>query len=93
MLRVLVLKVQRVLTAGEIALARAAFGVSIDYARVKLSEGPGNTPLAHIGIHEAYTIRFLPVFLRQRAPRVIDHDHLESILVKFLIQNTLNSLA
>jgi hypothetical protein len=39
---------QRPLTAGEIALARAAFGGRIDYGRVKLSDGPGNNPLAHM---------------------------------------------
>lgn len=39
---------QRPLTAGEIALTRAAFGGKIDYARVKLSDGPGNNPLAHM---------------------------------------------
>jgi len=38
---------QRTLTAGEIALAREAFGDKIDYGRVKLSDGPGNQPLAH----------------------------------------------
>jgi hypothetical protein len=39
---------QRTLTAGEIALARKAFGDKIDYARVKLSDGPGNHPFAHM---------------------------------------------
>jgi hypothetical protein len=39
---------QRALTAGEIALARAAFGDGIDYGRVRLSDGPGNQPLAHL---------------------------------------------
>jgi hypothetical protein len=39
---------QRPLTAGEIALAQAAFGAKIDYARVKLSDGPGSNPLAHM---------------------------------------------
>jgi hypothetical protein len=38
---------QRKLTAGEIALARAAFGERIDYDRVRLCDGPGNQPLAH----------------------------------------------
>jgi len=38
---------QRQLTAGEMALARAAFGKKIDYRRVKLSDGPGLQPLAH----------------------------------------------
>jgi uncharacterized protein DUF4157 len=38
---------QRKLTAGEVALARAAFGDKIDYGRVKLSDGPGNQPIAH----------------------------------------------
>lgn len=39
---------QRTLTAGEIALSRAAFGERIDYGRVRLSDGPGNQPLAHL---------------------------------------------
>ena len=39
---------QRSLTAGEIALARAAFGNRIAYAKVRLSDGPGNQPLAHL---------------------------------------------
>lgn len=39
---------QRPLTPGEIALARAAFGGGIDYGRVKLSDGPGYNPFAHI---------------------------------------------
>jgi len=38
---------QRKLTAGEIALAKAAFGDKIDYKKVKLSDGPGLQPLAH----------------------------------------------
>ena len=40
--------VQRPLTSGEIALTRAAFGDRIDYSRVKLSDGPGNNPFAHM---------------------------------------------
>ncbi|HYI64047.1 MAG TPA: DUF4157 domain-containing protein [Allosphingosinicella sp.] len=39
---------QRRLTAGEIALAKAAFGARIDYDRVKLSDGPGKRFAAHI---------------------------------------------
>jgi hypothetical protein len=39
---------QRPLTSGEIALARAAFGNRIAYGRVKLGDGPGNQPLAHL---------------------------------------------
>ena len=39
---------QRPLTAGEIALAQAAYGGKIDYGRVKLSDGPGSNPLAHM---------------------------------------------
>jgi uncharacterized protein DUF4157 len=39
---------QRKLTAGETALARAAFGDKIDYGKVKLTEGPGNRFAAHI---------------------------------------------
>jgi Domain of unknown function (DUF4157) len=39
---------QRPLTAGEIALARAAFADGVDYSRVRLSDGPGLQPLAHI---------------------------------------------
>jgi hypothetical protein len=39
---------QRTLTAGEIALARAAFGDKIEYDGVTLSDGPGSQPLAHL---------------------------------------------
>jgi hypothetical protein len=39
---------QRKLTAGEIALARTAFGDRIDYGKVKLSDGPGSNAAAHI---------------------------------------------
>ena len=39
---------QRRLTAGEITLARTAFGDRIDYGKVKLSDGPGNNIAAHI---------------------------------------------
>ena len=39
---------QRPLTASEIALTQAGFGNKIDYARVKLSDGPGNHPFAHM---------------------------------------------
>jgi hypothetical protein len=39
---------QRSLTAGETALARAAFDGKIDYTRVKLSDGAGNNPFAHM---------------------------------------------
>lgn len=39
---------QRKLTAGEIALARAAFGDKVDYSKVKLTEGPGNRFAARI---------------------------------------------
>ena len=39
---------QRKLTSGEIALARTAFGDKIDYAGVRLSDGPGNSPFAHM---------------------------------------------
>jgi hypothetical protein len=39
---------QRALTAGETALARAAFGDRIDYRPVKLTDGPGTEPLALI---------------------------------------------
>lgn len=39
---------QRTLTAGEIALARAAFGDRIEYDGVTLSDGPGSQPLAHL---------------------------------------------
>jgi hypothetical protein len=39
---------KRKLTAGEIALASAAFGNKIDYKDVKLCDGPGLEPLAHI---------------------------------------------
>jgi hypothetical protein len=40
--------VQRPLTGGEIALARAAFDSKIDYTRVRVSGGPGNNPFAHM---------------------------------------------
>ena len=39
---------QRGLVSGEIALAQAAFATRIDYSRVKLSDGPGNNPFAHM---------------------------------------------
>jgi hypothetical protein len=39
---------QRKLTAGEIKLAREAFGDKIAYDKVRLSDGPGNNPAAHI---------------------------------------------
>lgn len=39
---------QRKLTAGEIKLAREAFGDRIDYGRVRLSDGPGSNAAAHI---------------------------------------------
>lgn len=39
---------QRKLTAGEIKLARTAFGDKIDYDKVRLSEGPGTNPMAHM---------------------------------------------
>lgn len=39
---------QRKLTAGEIALAREAFGDKIDYDKVRLSDGPGTNPMAHM---------------------------------------------
>jgi hypothetical protein len=39
---------QRTLTAGEIELAKAAFGGMIEYGGVTLSDGPGNEPLAHL---------------------------------------------
>jgi hypothetical protein len=39
---------QRKLTAGEIALGRAAFGDKIDYKKVKLTDGPGMDAFAHI---------------------------------------------
>lgn len=39
---------QRTLTAGEIALARAAFGGRIEYDGVTMSDGPGSQPLAHL---------------------------------------------
>jgi Domain of unknown function (DUF4157) len=39
---------QRKLTAGEIKLAREAFGDRIDYNKVRLSDGPGTNAAAHI---------------------------------------------
>jgi hypothetical protein len=39
---------QRKMTAGEIALAKTAFGSKIDYGAVRLSDGPGSNAAAHI---------------------------------------------
>ena len=39
---------QRKLTAGEIALARAAFGDKINYTPVRVNDGPGMDVFAHI---------------------------------------------
>lgn len=39
---------QRKLAPGEIRLARTVFADKIDYSSVKLSDGPGNQPLAYI---------------------------------------------
>ena len=39
---------QRKLTAGEIALAKAAFGAKVDYTKVELNDGPGTRFAAHI---------------------------------------------
>jgi len=62
---------RRKLTAGEIALARAAFGNKIDYRRVKLSEGPGLQPLAHAAFakgNPAITIGSTVYFKRDYCP-------------------------
>ncbi|HEX8571609.1 MAG TPA: DUF4157 domain-containing protein [Allosphingosinicella sp.] len=39
---------QRKLTAGEIELARTAFDDKIEYDKVRLSDGPGTNPMAHM---------------------------------------------
>lgn len=41
---------RRPLTGGEIALARAAFGDGLDYGRVRLCQGPGGNPGAHLAL-------------------------------------------
>ena len=64
---------QRKLTAGEIALARAAFGRKVEYGRVRLSDGPGLQPLAHaafakgnpaitVGSTVYFKVRYCPDF-------------------------------
>lgn len=62
---------QRKLTAGEIALARTAFGDKIDYSRVRLSDGPGNSIFAHIAFakgNPAITIGSTVYFKRDYCP-------------------------
>ena len=39
---------RRPLTGGEVALARAAFGDGLDYSRVRLCQGAGGNPGAHM---------------------------------------------
>jgi hypothetical protein len=46
---------QRKLTAGEIRLAREAFGDRIDYDRVRLRDGPGTNAAAHIAFMKGNT--------------------------------------
>ena len=61
----------RKLTAGEIALARAAFGAKIDYGKVKLSDGPGSNAAAHIAFmrgNPAITIGSTIYFKQDFAP-------------------------
>ena len=62
---------QRKLTAGEIALARAAFGDKIDYSKVRLSDGPGNHPFAHAAFakgNPAITIGSTVYFKQEYCP-------------------------
>jgi hypothetical protein len=62
---------QRGLTAGEIALARAAFGDKIDYRPVKLTDGPGMEPLALIAFakgNPAITVESTVYFKRDYCP-------------------------
>jgi len=62
---------QRKLTPGEIALARAAFGAGIDYGRVKLSDGPGSHPFAHMAFakgNPAITIGSTVYFKKDYCP-------------------------
>ncbi len=62
---------QRKLTAGEIALAKAAFGDKIDYAKVRLSDGPGNHPFAHMAFakgNPAITVGSIVYFKHEYCP-------------------------
>lgn len=62
---------QRKLTAGEIALAKAAFGDKIGYSGVRLSDGPGMEPLAHIAFakgNPAITIGSIVYFKHDYCP-------------------------
>jgi hypothetical protein len=62
---------QRGLTAGEIALARPAFGDKIDYGRVKLCDGPGLQPLAHAAFakgNPAITVGSIVYFKKDYCP-------------------------
>jgi hypothetical protein len=62
---------QRKLTAGEIALARTAFGDKIQYDRVRLSDGPGTNPMAHMAFakgNPAITIGNTVYFKRDFCP-------------------------
>jgi hypothetical protein len=62
---------QRKLTAGEIALAREAFGDKIDYDKVRLSDGPGSNAAAHIAFmkgNPAITIGNTLYFKRDFCP-------------------------
>ena len=43
---------RRPLTEGEFAMARAAFGDGLDYSRVRLCQGPGGNPGAHIAFRK-----------------------------------------
>ncbi len=62
---------QRKLTAGEVALARAAFGDKIKYDRVRLSDGPGNSAFAHMAFakgNPAITVGSTIYFKRDYCP-------------------------
>jgi hypothetical protein len=62
---------QRKLTAGEIALAQTAFGDKIDYDKVRLSDGPGTNPMAHMAFakgNPAITIGNTVYFKRDFCP-------------------------
>ena len=62
---------QRKLTAGEIKLARTAFGDKIDYDKVRLSDGPGSNAAAHIAFmkgNPAITIGNTVYFKRDFCP-------------------------
>jgi hypothetical protein len=62
---------QRKLTANEIKLARTAFGDKIEYDKVRLSDGPGLNPMAHMAFakgNPAITIGNTVYFKRDFCP-------------------------